>query len=199
MRKTAAGKYVNASPSTGAYPRNPQILDCSAAATRNLELAHRMSETSHAPRWLHSGLHYIFNAAIISMLDTILSGPLNNEHVEHLNFVKEVFRQAAYSMDGYTDDCLRVLCDLEALAQRIQSQSACQSQTDSAGVTQQVPVVEPRSVDCSPGLPCPQPSSGWPAQGSLNSADVPNLNLDDSLIDELINWLEVDDMKMYGT
>lgn len=194
MRKTVAGKYVNASQTTGSHTHSSQILECSAAATRNLALAHRAPEMGHTPRWLHSGLHCLFNASIILLLDTVLSGSWTDEDTEHLNFAKQAFRQAAFAMDGYTGDCLNVLCNLETLVQKIQGQCVFQSQTHAAGVPQGQLEGQPKSDECFPELTCPQP-----AQGYSDPPQASDLELDDSLIDELVNWLQVDGMQMYGT
>lgn len=98
---------------------------CIEAAQRNLELARILQSTSR--NWLQSGLHFLFNAAVILLLSRISSACKNKvdsdraiegPHAAEIAFAIHVFEQEATTGTNYPRDCCRVLQDLKVLTDR---------------------------------------------------------------------------------
>ncbi|KAF1846167.1 uncharacterized protein K460DRAFT_406389 [Cucurbitaria berberidis CBS 394.84] len=102
---------------------------CSAAAHRNLILAQR---TRPPRKFLQAGLHFVFNAAVILLLDRLLhctqgqhtrlynghTTPMpsgEDLHAPEIKFAICVFEQASKTGTNYPRDCYRILQDLRAL------------------------------------------------------------------------------------
>ncbi|KAF9690650.1 hypothetical protein EKO04_011518 [Ascochyta lentis] len=98
---------------------------CIEAAQRNLHLSRLMGSTNRT--WLQSGLHFLFNAAVVLLLsrisyaweegvpsDRAAEGPFASD----ISFAIQVFEHAARIGTNYPRDCCRVLHDLKALTDR---------------------------------------------------------------------------------
>ncbi|KAF2993041.1 hypothetical protein E8E13_000736 [Curvularia kusanoi] len=101
------------------------IRVCIEAAQRNVVLAAQMHSTPG--RWLQSSLHFLFNAAVILLLDRISSAyderaktdkAARGLHREEITFAIDVFRKEAETGTNYQADCCKVLQDLQALSGR---------------------------------------------------------------------------------
>ncbi len=133
--KQAVGKrYVGGLSSTEHHIHESHILACSEAAHRNIVLAQRIRPVM---KFLQAGLHFVFNAAVILLLDRILQGtrdppsvchkispPTSNSlHTPEIQFAIEVFEQESKTGTNYPRDCCKVLHDLNALVDRYLSRN----------------------------------------------------------------------------
>ncbi|KAH7066231.1 hypothetical protein BKA63DRAFT_426504 [Paraphoma chrysanthemicola] len=98
------------------------IHACSAAAYRNLLWAQQISLSGR--RLLQAGLHFVFNAAVVLLLDRILEaisrtllGDVSSDdpHTSSINFAIRIFEEEARTGTNYPRDCFKVLQDLKAL------------------------------------------------------------------------------------
>lgn len=160
---------------------------CLVAAERNMELAQLLQTTNRS--WLQSGLHFLFNAAVVLLLgrisaayedrpdpDTATEGP----HTAEIAFAIRVFEQEAKTGTNYPADCCRVLQGLNALSDRCiltQRQLSAQ-QRPHAGIH--------HVSDSRPATPCEQRSS----DGS---------NDDCTIYQEMLAWTQTDSLRMQNT
>lgn len=98
---------------------------CTEAARRNMDLARLLQSTNR--NWLQSGLHFLFNAAVVLLLGRISSACKDNvdsdrategPHAADIGFAIHVFEQEARTGTNYPRDCCRVLQDLNVLTDR---------------------------------------------------------------------------------
>lgn len=101
------------------------ISACIQAAQSNVQLAYEMHSTPR--RWLQSSLHFLFNAAVILLLDRISSAydaraktdrAVKGSHEEAIAFAIDVFMKEAKTGTNYQADCCKVLQDLQDLSGR---------------------------------------------------------------------------------
>lgn len=122
----------------GKYPQpgdvhGPHMHACSAAAYRNLLLAQHLVQSGR--KMLQAGLHFIFNAAVILLLNRLMrstpridfgdsdihSTPITpeEERIESsIQFAIEVFQAESRTGTHYPRDCYQVLQGLNALTGR---------------------------------------------------------------------------------
>lgn len=122
----------------GKYPQpgdvhGPHMHACSAAAYRNLLLAQHLVQSGR--KMLQAGLHFIFNAAVILLLNRLMrstpridfgdsdihSTPMTpeEERIESsIQFAIEVFQAESRTGTHYPRDCYQVLQGLNALTGR---------------------------------------------------------------------------------
>lgn len=105
------------------YETHTQL--CIEAAQRNLLLAHLLQSTNI--NWLQSGLHFLFNATVILLLNRIYlahEGANESDHAARgrqraeIAFAISVFELEAKTGTNYAQVCCRVLKDLDALIDR---------------------------------------------------------------------------------
>lgn len=159
---------------------------CTEAAQRNLELAQLLQSRN----WLQSGLHFLFNAAVVLLLsriswacehmidsDRAIEGP----HAAEISFAIHVFEQEAKTGTNYPRDCCMVLQDLKVLTDRfVLTRCAANSQTRS--------IV--RNSDSSVSQSAP-PSLHSPMHGSNDNSHV--------YYEEMMSWAQPDGLQLQDT
>lgn len=99
------------------HPQAEYLYACLNAAQENLVIAQRIIAIR---KLLQAGLHFVYNAAVILLLDRILNGtqsqhPAENLHGPEIDFAIEVFEKESKTGTHYPRDCCKVLQDLKAL------------------------------------------------------------------------------------
>jgi len=125
IKKIVAQRMLNESNSPEVHVQERHTRTCTEAAQRNLQLARLLQSANGA--WLQSGLHFLFNAAVILLLHRIhlahgslvetepaIEGQCNAD----IGFAIGIFEQEAKTGTNYPQDCCRVLQDLKALTDR---------------------------------------------------------------------------------
>ena len=135
VKQALAARFMNGYWSAEQHLHGAYLRVCSDAAYRNLILAQRLRP---ARKFLQAGLHFVFNAAVVLLLNRILYGakgtsvglghktlavPGDNFHAHEVQFAIHVFEQEAKTGTNYARDCFRVLQDLRALIDHYMSQS----------------------------------------------------------------------------
>jgi hypothetical protein len=124
VKQAVAERYMNGQWSPQQHARSSHIQTCSDAAHRNLVLAQRLGPTR---KLLQAGLHFVFNAAVILLLNQILSSsnshkaptpPNTDIYASAIQFALRIFEEASRTGTNYPRDCRRVLQDLSALVDR---------------------------------------------------------------------------------
>jgi hypothetical protein len=133
VKQAVAQRIVRSQSPTEQYSQEHRIRACSAAAHRNLLMAQRIVQSSR--KLLQAGLHFVFNAAVILLLNRIMNCVRQSE-AEHsegddisrtslvdqyepsIRFAVHSFEEEARTGTNYPRDCCRVLHDLRALTDR---------------------------------------------------------------------------------
>lgn len=124
IMKVVAQRIVNESNSPRRPTHERHIRTCTEAAQRNVQLARLLQSTNRS--WLQSGLHFLFNAAVVLLLDRISSayeGSVDTDkshglHDTEIVFAIRVFEQEAETGTNYQADCCKALQGLRALSDR---------------------------------------------------------------------------------
>lgn len=123
VKKTATEPLVSELSSSVAHDKHTQ--SCIEAAQHNLDLARLLQSTNR--NWLQSGLHFLFNAAVISLLSCFSSscegdgdsvGKIEGPRAAKITFAIHVFEQEAKTGTNYPRECCRVLQDLRIITDR---------------------------------------------------------------------------------
>jgi hypothetical protein len=135
VKRCVAERYMNACSKLEQQPQFNHIDACSKAAQRNIHLAQWVMQLYHTRRLLQAGLHFVFNAAVILLLNRVLRDDLAAS--DQIDFAISVFAQQSRIGTNYERDCLQVLKDLKILIDRILDESFSKPQNyspDPAGV-----------------------------------------------------------------
>lgn len=97
-------------------PQFNHIDACSKAAHRNIHLAQWVQQLYNTRRLLQAGLHFVFNAAVILLLNRVLRNSL--EASDEIDFAIDIFHRQSRTGTNYERDCLQVLKDLKVLIDR---------------------------------------------------------------------------------
>ncbi|TEA19531.1 putative transcriptional regulatory protein [Colletotrichum sidae] len=130
VKKAFAERYVALERHWNIEHHSPRIRACSDAARRNLYLARWLLKLSGSRKLLQAGLHHVFNAAIILMLEELLpqhqpqpqpqAPPLSpSAESDDVAFAIGVFDEESKTGSNYARDCATVLKDLRSLIQRL--------------------------------------------------------------------------------
>ncbi|KAF1828704.1 hypothetical protein BDW02DRAFT_209842 [Decorospora gaudefroyi] len=124
VKQAVAERYMNGQWSAQQHAHGSYISACMEAGYRNLVLAQRLRT---ARKLLQAGLHFVFNAAVILLLNQILVSSNNNKalgvlhtdmYASEIHFAIHTFEEASKTGTSYPRDCHRVLQDLRALVNR---------------------------------------------------------------------------------
>lgn len=132
VKQAVAQRIVENRTYTERHSQGRHIQACSIAAHRNLLLAQRITQSSR--KLLQAGMHFVFNAAVILLLNRIMSAqdvdvgqvaghgltmtPAQIQHESSIHFAIQTFEEEARTGTNYPRDCCRVLQDLRALTER---------------------------------------------------------------------------------
>jgi hypothetical protein len=123
VKQAVAEFYMKGQWSPQQHTHSRHIQACAEAALRNLNLAQRLTPRR---KLLQAGLHFVFNAAVVLLLNQILTSsnsyktPTSNlgTHTSEISFALHTFEEASRTGTNYPRDCCRVLQDLSALIDR---------------------------------------------------------------------------------
>ncbi|KAJ4298271.1 hypothetical protein N0V90_006171 [Kalmusia sp. IMI 367209] len=128
VKRAVAERYMNAcSWNLEQQPHFNNIDACTKAAHRNIRLAQWVMQLYNTRRLLQAGLHFVFNAAVILLLDRVLHNHLAAS--DEINFAIDLFTQQSRTGTNYERDCLQVLKDLKVLIDRFLAGSYSVQQT----------------------------------------------------------------------
>ncbi|KAJ4355863.1 uncharacterized protein N0V89_003884 [Didymosphaeria variabile] len=131
VKRAVAERYMNAcSWKLEQQPQFNRIDACSKAAQRNIHLAQWVMQLYNTRRLLQAGLHFVFNAAVILLLNRVLRN--QSAAAKEIDFAIDVFTQQSRIGTNYERDCLQVLKDLKILLDRFLSGSCATQQNYSA-------------------------------------------------------------------
>lgn len=117
VKRAVAERYMKAcSWNLEQQPQFNYVDACSKAAHRNIHLAQWVMQLYNTRRLLQSGLHFVFNAAVILLLNCVLHNTA--EASDEIAFAIEIFARQSRTGTNYERDCLQVLKDLKALIDR---------------------------------------------------------------------------------
>lgn len=193
VKQAVAERFIGRQWLIEQHSHGTHLRTCSAAAHRNLSLARRLWSSR---KFLQAGLHFVFNAAVILLLDRIVHGTqahlvglghaIPMQHIEEelhaseIQFAIHVFEQESRTGTNYPRDCCRVLQDLKALVDRYLSQSRASCQTGSiAGHDRDPSAVQ---IDPDPSSEA-QLSQAFPSDGN-------------DLYQELMTWVQSDGLQL---
>lgn len=116
-----------------AHPRFEYLRRCICASLHNIQLARHFIYLSHPRKLLQAGLHFIFNAAVVLILqelvhtegEDVANGQVYSyfphAHDTDIDFVLANFQEEADGGNNYGKDCVTVLRDLRFLVKKIKS------------------------------------------------------------------------------
>lgn len=192
VKQAVAEQFMGGQWSIEKHVHGAYIQACSGAAHRNLTLAQRIRSSR---KLLQAGLHFVFNAAVILLLDRIIHGtqmhpvgpgqavppPLSKElHSSEIQFAIYVFEQESQTGTNYPRDCCKVLQDLKALVDHYLSQSRASCPKKK---------IDGRGHDSSTMQSRLDPSSGAQISPAVPSED-------NDLYQELVTWVQGDDLPL---
>lgn len=106
---------------SAASPRSPIAApgeECIAAAHRNMRLARHLATLHRPRRLLHSGLRFVFGAALCFLLQSLV-GNDNVSSAREIQFAVELFDREAQASNTYGLSCASVLRELQTLAVKL--------------------------------------------------------------------------------
>ncbi|TPX13684.1 uncharacterized protein E0L32_005887 [Thyridium curvatum] len=216
VKKAVADRFVSRQWDIEDHAHIEHIRECSDAARRNLRLGRWLHTMSPGSKLLLPDLHNIFNAAIILLLHQIVFVNLRTNDVSDIAFSTEVFEREAGFGDRYGEDCARVLQDLSALVRRLRnlmfdgipriSPHVDDGGRQVGGTASSPPGV--LSSGASPsayGIVTPPPQAVGAGGGGVgaggggsNIISIPVHGDGNALYQELMTWLDNDDLQMYN-
>ncbi|KNB04268.1 hypothetical protein FOXG_06446 [Fusarium oxysporum f. sp. lycopersici 4287] len=118
------------------------------SAEHNIQLARQILLVNHPRKLLQAGLHFIFNAAIVLMLQQLVEDLCPSSRSEKarsldLDFVIGRFEDESRVGSNYGRDCATVLRDLRVLVQRLPIPVDMSTATRSVNMTQTTTTYDP--------------------------------------------------------
>ena len=199
VKKAVADRFINGRFDLQSHPHIQKIVECSAAARRNLTLGQYMSGLGRFPRLLHGGLHNVFNAAVVLQLHQLLYDAQDKGDESGISFAIAAFENEARNGNMYAEDCTRVLRDLNLLVQKLRSQTLFSGQQlatppHAASLPSQAsPYSEVYPIPSDIGT---SRSFQWRPPNAGQTAALSSMNEQDPTYQELITWLDGDDLQL---
>ncbi|CAF3623923.1 unnamed protein product [Fusarium graminearum] len=162
VKKSFAEKLVSRQCSLRTHPQLPHLKRCIASAEHNIRLARQILIVNRPRKLLQAGLHFIFNAAIVLMLQQLVEDLCPSSRTEKarsldLDFVIGRFEDESRVGSNYGRDCATVLRDLRVLVQRlpipVDISSATRSINMSQASTTYDPIANRTTVDMGQSWP----------------------------------------------
>ncbi|RBR14034.1 hypothetical protein FVER53590_04291 [Fusarium verticillioides] len=148
VKKSFAEKLVSRQCSLSSHPQLPLLKRCISSAEHNIQLARQILLVNHPRKLLQAGLHFIFNAAIVLMLQQLVEDLCPSSRSEKvrsldLDFVIGRFEDESRVGSNYGRDCATVLRDLRVLVQRLPIPVDMSTATRSVNMTQTTTTYDP--------------------------------------------------------
>ena len=193
VKKSFAEKLVSRQCSLSTHPQLPHLKRCIASAEHNIRLARQILLVNHPRKLLQAGLHFIFNAAIVLMLQQLVEDLCPSSRTEKaraldLDFVIARFEDESRVGSNYGRDCATVLRDLRVLVQRlpipVDINTATRSMNMNQTSTTYDPIANRTTVDMG---------QSWPDKLASEALQQPILvDQGHMLYNELVSWIDVD-------
>ncbi|EFQ31395.1 fungal specific transcription factor domain-containing protein [Colletotrichum graminicola] len=203
VKKAFAERYIQSDRRWDTELHADRISTCSEAAHRNLYIARwLLSLTGGSSKLLQAGLHYVFNAAIVLMLEDLLSPNLvlPSTESDDIKFAIGVFEEEAKTGSHYGHDCATVLQDLKSLVQRLRVDGQGASSARTGGPA--TPGLPPDDATIASNSNTPTRTvSRQPEQPTFSPGPTQLHSMDESgpLYQELMTWMDNSDMQLYST
>ena len=183
VKRAVAERYMNAcSWNLEQQPHFNHVDACSKAAHRNIHLAQWLMQMYTTRRLMQGGLHFVFNAAVILLLNRVLRN--NTEASDEIEFAIEIFVRQSRTGTNYERDCLQVLKDLRALIDRFLAGSKSPQQTYASN---------PPDRSSTPF------NSTGNASLDLAQYRQPSQSDGGHVYQELMTWMQDDNSQMYSS
>ena len=208
VKRSFAEIWVNRRTSVEASDVLVKIRRCSGAARKNLRIARWMLSVGRARRLLQAGLHHIFNGAIILMLQEMVCTNLAPTDIEDILWTTQVFEDEARTGNMYARDCAKILQDMRSLVVRLKAPFVVEPPDPPPPPPPPLPLSQLPIIQSDPNImklhtpiamPAPADSS---ANHSSNEAMMQSMQWQlaegDALWQELMTWMEIDEMQMYN-
>lgn len=207
VKKAVADRFVSRQWSIEDHPQIQLIRECSDTARRNLRLGRWIRDISPSHKLLLPDLHHIFNAAIVLMLHQIVFVNLRTNDVSDITFAIDSFDREAGTGSNYGKDCAKVLQDLSALVHGLRS--AMFESMAVVGRGDNVPIPGEQILASYSGQggaafttgPGPGGGDAHLNQGAAAAAPqfpLPPPPAGEALYQELVAWIDNDDMQLYN-
>jgi hypothetical protein len=188
VKQAVAERYMNGQWSIQQHAHSKYVQACSEAAQRNLLLAKRLRAMR---KLLQAGLHFVFNAAVILILDQILRSSsiegtptlLNIAvYTSEIDFAMRTFEEESRTGTNYPRDCYKVLQDLKALVDRYLSHGHGHFEQGN-----------------DPGLVISTPGQQYSAQRGLETQGNASNITTGTVYQELRTWMQSDGLKLHNS
>ncbi|CAO2649768.1 Nn.00g010600.m01.CDS01 [Neocucurbitaria sp. VM-36] len=194
VKQAVGNRFIGGHWSIEQHTHRSHLQACSAAAHENLVLAQR---TQSSRKLLQAGLHFVFNAAVILLLDRLVHGITGHEagcsnghmtptppgedlHYLEIQFAISIFEQESKTGTNYPRDCCKVLRDLRALVGHHITQSQLDFRQGDITHRTRNDLAMQSGLDQSPGASSSQPSSSE----------------DSELYQEMMTWVQRDGLQL---
>ncbi|SCN74878.1 uncharacterized protein FFE2_03230 [Fusarium fujikuroi] len=171
----------------------PPTVQLATSAEHNIQLARQILLVNHPRKLLQAGLHFIFNAAIVLMLQQLvedLSPSSRSEKARSLDldFVIGRFEDESRVGSNYGRDCATVLRDLRVLVQRLPIPVDMSTATRSVNMTQTTTTYDPIANRTHVDM-----GQQWSDKLASEALQQPILvDQGHILYNELVSWIDVD-------
>ncbi|KAI4676386.1 uncharacterized protein J4E88_007302 [Alternaria novae-zelandiae] len=188
VKQAVAERYMNGQWSVQQHAHSKYVQACPEAAQRNLLLAKRLRSTR---KLLQAGLHFVFNAAVILILDQILHSSSTAPTATALNapvyameidFAMRTFEEESRTGTNYPRDCYKVLQDLKALVDRYLSHGHGHFEQSN-----------------DPGLVINTPRPQYNAQRDAELQGNASNTTAGTVYQELRTWMQSDGLKLHNS
>jgi hypothetical protein len=188
VKQAVAERYMNGQWSVQQHAHSNYVHACSEAAQRNLVLAQQLRSTR---KLLQAGLHFVFNAAVILILDQILRSSDNGTtptllntavYASEIDFAMRTFDEESRTGTNYPRDCYKVLQDLKALVDRYLSHGHGHFEQGN----------DPGLIICTPGAQY-DTQRGLELRGNASNITA------DTVYQELRTWMQNDGLKLHNS
>ncbi|KAJ4270561.1 hypothetical protein NW762_002249 [Fusarium torreyae] len=194
VKKSFAEKLVSRQCSLSSHPQLHQLKRCISSAEHNIQLARQILTVNHPRKLLQAGLHFIFNAAIVLMLQHLIENLCPSSRSEKarsldLDFVIARFEDESRVGSNYGRDCATVLRDLRVLVQRLPIPVDMNAAARPVTMAQQPsttydPIANRTTVDMG---------QQWSEKLTSEALQQPALvEQGHMLYNELVSWIDVD-------
>ncbi|KAF9772218.1 hypothetical protein IL306_010088 [Fusarium sp. DS 682] len=162
-------------------------------AEHNIRLARQVLLVNHPRKLLQAGLHFIFNAAIVLMLQQLVEDLCPSSRSEKarsldLDFVIGRFEDESRVGSNYGRDCATVLRDLRVLVQRLPIPVDLSTATRSVNMTQTTTTYDPIANRTTVDM-----GQQWSDKLTSEALQQPILvDQGHILYNELVSWIDVD-------
>ncbi|KIL93639.1 hypothetical protein FAVG1_03622 [Fusarium avenaceum] len=193
VKKSFAEKLVSRQCSLSSHPQLPQLKRCVASAEHNIRLARQILLVNHPRKLLQAGLHFIFNSAIVLMLQQLVedlcpSSRSDKARSLDLDFVIARFEDESRVGSNYGRDCATVLRDLRVLVQRLPIPVDLNTVTRPINMPQPSTTYDPIANRTTVDM-----GQQWSDKLTSEALQQPILiDQGHDLYNELVSWIEVD-------